>query len=216
MDVAFHFHATDSASFPTKGHAERRLLGLLRLSADFSRGPVDVYGGVFRNWMLQRHLPQDWNEQNRRAKIQQTELLFRKRWQQESVNGWYWLGDHALGETSPATDFMVVRNLSPQIAELICHGMKKRAYLQCAFEVSRRSDIQSAIYYELAEQWYSFSSNRSAAYFLPYGADDDPVAAWRLRRLGFTEIERFDEMPSMEDTFFLVLRLLDEEANPNG
>lgn len=212
MDVAFHFHAANSGSAPNKCRAERRLLRLLRLCVEFGRGPIEIYGGVFRDWMLQRHLPQDGNEQTRRAAALAA-VSFRKRWQQDSVSGWYWLGDRALSETWPATDFMVVRNLSAQIAESICRGMQKRDYLRCAFEVSRRNEIQRAIYYELAERWYSFSSNRSAAYFLPFGADDDPVAAWHLRRLGFTEIERLDEMPSMEDTFFLVMRLMDEEAS---
>lgn len=215
MDVAFHFPVAHNNDYLSRGRARRRFVGMVRLLGDF-QAPIDVWGGVFRNWMLHKHLPQEGNEQTRREKIKQAELSFRRRWRLEAANGWFWLGDCALNETSPATEFMMVRNLSVQIAESICKGMNKRAYLQFAFEVSRRSEIQNAIYYGMAEHWYRFSSSRSAAYYLPFGADDDPVATWRLRRLGFTDIERRDEMPSMEDTFFLLMRLLDEETNPKG
>ena len=213
MDVAFHFPVAHNDDYRSRGRAHRRLLHLLRLFGDFSRGPVDVLGGVFRSLMLQRYLSQVGNEQTHRAQVQRFELLLRKQWRLESVNGWFWLGVRALNEISPATDFMIVRNLSPQIAESICHGMNKRNYLQCAFEVSRRSEIQRVFYSEFAERWYSFYSNRSAAYFLPYGADDDPFAVWQLRRVGVTEIVRRDEMPSMEDTFFLTMLLMDKGAN---
>jgi hypothetical protein len=216
MDVAFHFPVAHNDDYQSRGRARRRLLGMVRLLADFSQGSVDVSGGVFRNWMLHEHLPQEGNEQTRREKIQQADFSFRRRWHLEATNGWFWLGDCALDETAPATEFMMVRNLSVQIAESICQGMEKRANLQFAFEVSRRSGIQNAIYYGLAERWYKFSSSRSVAYYLPFGADDDPVTTWRLRRLGFRDIERRDEMPSMEDTFFVLMRLLYEETNPKG
>jgi hypothetical protein len=108
---------------------------------------------------------------------------------------------------------MMIRNLSPRAAESINDGMNKRPYLQCAFEVSRRSDTQKIIYYGIAVHLYSFFSNCSAAYIVPYGVDEDTFVAWQLRRIGFTKTVRRYEMPSMEDLFGVVMRLIDEESN---
>ncbi|MFZ2266985.1 MAG: hypothetical protein WAV95_05335 [Azonexus sp.] len=212
MDVAFHFNPAKNGAFQSRGQSERRLIGLLRLLADFSCGPVEVNRGVFSSWMLQHCIALPVNEQCHRARIEQAEFILLNRWQQEFVHGWHWPSADTLNNKFPDTDFMVVRNVSTQIAESICHGMDKRSYLQCAFEISRRSDLQSAIYYDLADRCYLFSSMRSAAYFLPSGAEDDVVAIWRLRRLGFKEIERLDDMPSMEDTFLLMMHLMDNKS----
>lgn len=213
MDVAFLLHTAPNDSYLRSGRPRRRLLGLLRLLADFTRSPVQVSGGIFRYWMLDRNLPQEVTVQNCPASIQQAELTFRARWHQECFSDWYWLGGRAMDEISPGAEFMVIRNLSPRIAESICGAMQKKDYLQCAFEVSRRKKLQTAIYFELAERWYSIFSNQSVAYYVPYGADDDPIVAWRLRRLGFVEIRRCDDLPSSEDIFLLLMHLSDEEAN---
>ena len=37
--------------------------------------------------------------------------------------------------------------------------------------------------------------------FRPFGYDDDPYAAWQLRRAGRMEIERLEEMTFMKDIF---------------
>lgn len=213
MDVAFHLHSTSRASYLRSGQPRRRLLGLLRLLADFTQGPVHVFGGVFCYWMLESYLPAVANRQDHNARIQEVEGALRKRWVQECFRDWYWLGNRALTEVSPATDFMVIKNLSPQIAELICDAMQKRDYLECAFNVSRAQKLQTAIYFEMVERWYSIFSRHSVAYFVPYGADDDPIVAWRLRRLGFSDIRRSDDLPSNEDTFLMLMHLMDEEAN---
>lgn len=149
MDIAFHLYPAKTVGFQSKGRVERRMLGLLRSSGDFRHGPIRVYGGVFSNWIFQRYLPPGGNLQDHYQMIQQAELSCRNRLQKEAVKGWFWLGDSALIDIAQATDFLMVRNLSTQVADLICYGMEKRAYLQCAFEVSRRSDIQNAIYYQL-------------------------------------------------------------------
>lgn len=216
MNVAFLLKSAPNDSCLLSGRSRRRLLGLLRLLADFTRGPVQVRGAIFCYWMLERNLPQAVIGQNCNASIQQVELAFRARWQQECFSDWHWLGGRAINEISPDTEFMVIRSISPRIAESICCGMQKKDYLQCAFEVSRRNNLQNAIYFELVDCWYSIFSKRSVAYFVPYGADDDPIEAWRLRRLGFSEIRRSDDLQSYENIFLWSMLLIDEEANAKG
>lgn len=200
MDAAFHFEASDRVPYLTELRVQLRLLGLLRLLSNFSLGSVEVYGGVFRYWLLEKYLPRE---------------LIRKRWIEASKTGWFLVGSGDITETAPNSGFfLVVRNLSTQAAESICRRFKKCHYLKCAFEVSRHNDIHYAIYYQLAERWYSLFSNHAAAYWVPYGFEEDSLAPINLRRAGFTEIARRDELPSLEDTFFLVTRLIDEEHNP--